>query len=177
MSALNRVQKYMKAPARDALPDGPPRDEPLPVTPAPHEPRTPDERGAFASPVHALEAQAHAAFAAETEAPSSRNEREHRRRVLLRGRARYAAGAISIDVLVRDLTLEGARLSALQDLNIPATFELTLENRRVADCEVVWRRDGQIGVRFLYPLAALPTTGQAIVEPGANKPSLRRKRS
>ena len=99
--------------------------------------------------------------------------REHRRRTLLKGTLRYA-GSVTVSVLVRDLNLNGAKLKVLQDLPVPDTFDLDLETMRVGECEVAWRRDNEMGVRFTTPLDALPSTKQVVAPTGMRGPTLRR---
>ncbi len=54
-----------------------------------------------------------------------------------------------IDCNVRSLSRLGARLSPTTMRGLPPRFELSIDSRkRVYLAEVVWRRDGDFGVRF-----------------------------
>ena len=63
-------------------------------------------------------------------------------------------------------------------MNVPNTFELIVElDGLEASCEVVWRKDREIGVRFLSaPRAVTPTRTQVVKALAPEqKPTLRRK--
>lgn len=86
--------------------------------------------------------------------PNEADRRDHRRaarrRVLKGAVATYNDRHCSIPCTVRDTSATGARILCSGTLNIPDTFELLIELDGIeADCEVMWRKDDQIGVRFL----------------------------
>jgi hypothetical protein len=79
---------------------------------------------------------------------------EHRhaqRRRVLKGAAIWFAGRMStMDCVVRDLSDEGCRLKTDGAAWAPDRFELSLGQGAIIErCEVVWRRQGEIGVHFL----------------------------
>lgn len=61
-----------------------------------------------------------------------------------------------------DISETGARLKFANPRTIPATFTLFVEEDGfLVDCEIVWRREGRIGVRFAGE--KVPTVGQRAV--------------
>lgn len=104
--------------------------------------------------------------------------RSPRRRVLKTGIVAFSGRNCSIECSVRDLSDTGVRLRAPGSINIPDTFELIIETDGFeADCQVVWRKDSDIGVMFLgAPRRTTPTRRQVInpIETG-KKPTIRRK--
>ena len=94
-----------------------------------------------------------------------------RRRVLKTGIVTFSGRNCSIECSVRDLSDTGARLRATGSANIPDTFELIIETDGFeADCQVVWRKDQDIGVVFLgVPKRTTPTRRQVIDPIDANK--------
>jgi hypothetical protein len=61
-----------------------------------------------------------------------------------------------------DISETGARLKFTNARTIPATFTLYVEEDGFfVECEVVWRREGRVGVRFAG--AKVPTIGQRVV--------------
>ena len=87
-----------------------------------------------------------------------------RRRVLKTGIVTFSGRNCSIECSVRDLSDTGAKLRATGSANIPDTFELIIETDGFeADCQVVWRKDNDIGVVFLgAPKRTTPTRRQVI---------------
>lgn len=79
----------------------------------------------------------------------SDNRSGQRRRMLKQGRIVTNSGHSTIDCVVRDMSLGGARLKVENGLAVPALFELLLvsEEARVP-AEVVWRRPNEVGIRF-----------------------------
>lgn len=75
---------------------------------------------------------------------------EHRRRVL-KGAAIWLSDRMStLDCVVRDLTEHGCRLKTDGALWAPSEFELALGQDAIIErCRVVWRKPGEMGVRFL----------------------------
>jgi len=101
-----------------------------------------------------------------------------RRRMLKAGLIAWSNRFITHNCTVRDFSDTGARLRVDDVAQIPDSFDLLIEldGLEVA-CEVVWRRPGEIGVRFTAePVRKPPTRAQVVsaVRP-AVKPSLRRK--
>lgn len=101
-----------------------------------------------------------------------------RQRVLKACVIAYSGRHITIAAAVRDVSETGARLRVENSLAVPDTFELILDlDGLEADCEVTWRRDREIGVRFLTLRAVEPKRSQVVSLPDAQHTvSLRRKR-
>jgi hypothetical protein len=101
-----------------------------------------------------------------------------RRRVLKAGVAAYNDRHVSLPCTVRDLSATGARLRVEGSVSAPDTFELIIDiDGFEANCQVVWRKGNEIGVRFLgAPRMVAPKRSQ-IINPMAPSPkaSLRRK--
>lgn len=83
-------------------------------------------------------------------------ERRHdpRIRILRRGRIVFRGGFAVIDCIVLDLSAGGARLRVGDWLNLPAAFELRLENGPVYKALVCFREMEVTGVRFVTDVAA-----------------------
>ena len=79
---------------------------------------------------------------------------EHRRaprsNVLKRAKVAYDQGFSSVDCLIRNVSDSGAKLrfSPLA-MTVPDYFHLVCLGSPVLNCEVVWRRTGELGVRFI----------------------------
>jgi hypothetical protein len=78
------------------------------------------------------------------------------RRATRQGLSRYAArveidGAQTVWCEVIDISKTGAKLSGEQLLGLPDTFALLLSTQGNArrNCRVVWRGEGELGVRFV----------------------------
>ena len=110
------------------------------------------------------------------ERPEIWQERARRHRVLKSARVTYAGNAISVDVVVRDLSITGARIEALQDLPLPDTFHLRFNDGRRADCAVVWPAGDQVGVRFFKPIEMQHKSWQVVYQSDPPQSRLRRKR-
>ncbi len=101
-----------------------------------------------------------------------------RRRVLKTGIAAFSGRSCSIECSVRDLSDTGVRLRTTGSANIPDTFELIIETDGFeADCQVVWRKDNDIGVEFLgAPKRTTPVRRQVIDPIEANRKTLIRRK-
>ena len=101
-----------------------------------------------------------------------------RRRMLKSGKIAYSDRHVTIGCTVRDISATGARLRVEGSVAAPDTFELLIAlDGLEANCEVVWRREAELGVRFLgAPRIVAPKRAQ-IINPltPAQAPSLRRK--
>lgn len=88
---------------------------------------------------------------------------------MLKGAAVWFNGrASSVNVVVRDLSDDGCRVKAEASAWLPDRFELVLGAGAVIEqAVVVWRRGGEMGVRFLKegdaddPRLTLPGDGDA----------------
>lgn len=79
----------------------------------------------------------------------SEHRREVRQRTFLKGRIVFNNGASSMDCLVRDLSLSGARLALSQSAVLPEAFDLYIpQKEKTYRSSVRWRRSDGIGVTF-----------------------------
>lgn len=87
-----------------------------------------------------------------------------RRRALKAGIISYSQGNITFPCVVKDISDTGARIKTPGDQQVPDTFQLLIElDGLAADCEVVWRNDGQVGVQFIgQPQVNVPTRTQVL---------------
>ena len=70
-----------------------------------------------------------------------------RKRVLKTGSIEFGGG--TIDCTVRNLSETGAALLVESPIGIPTTFKLVnLSDRTSRMCQVVWRTENRVGVRF-----------------------------
>lgn len=69
-------------------------------------------------------------------------------------KATNTAGTIEIDgkefpVVLRDASEAGVRLRVLRQIEVPDRFKLSVPMEKIdAECQVLWRRGKDIGVRF-----------------------------
>jgi hypothetical protein len=87
-----------------------------------------------------------------------------RRRVLKSGTIVFNDRFSALPCTVRDLSETGAHLRVEGTVNVPNTFELIVDlDGLEANCEAVWRKDKDIGVRFLSaPRMAAPKRSQVV---------------
>jgi hypothetical protein len=101
-----------------------------------------------------------------------------RRRVLKAGVVAYNDRHVSLPCTVRDVSATGARVRVEGSVSAPDTFELIIDiDGFEANCEVVWRKGSDVGVRFLgAPRMVAPKRTQ-VINPMLPSPkaSLRRK--
>lgn len=71
-----------------------------------------------------------------------------RTRTLIGAKILFNGGHSVLDCVARNLSSTGARLQIENALSAPATFKLVLSDGRRFCCDVVWRKNGAIGVRF-----------------------------
>ena len=94
-----------------------------------------------------------------------------RLRVLKACTIAYSGRHVTQIAAVRDISEDGARLRVENSASIPDTFELLLDLDGIeADCEVVWRKLKEVGVRFTATRVVPPKRLQVIGErsrPGA----------
>jgi hypothetical protein len=80
------------------------------------------------------------------------NRRAPRRRVLKSAIVAFNQRHSTLSCAVRDLSDAGALLRLSEAAHVPQKFELIVElDGLEADCEVVWRRGRDLGVRFSAP--------------------------
>ncbi|ODT70575.1 MAG: hypothetical protein ABS75_11910 [Pelagibacterium sp. SCN 63-23] len=58
-------------------------------------------------------------------------------------------GFSTFDCTVRNLSEAGAKLTVTSVLGVPQRFELALLDGRRFNCEMIWHRESEIGVKFL----------------------------
>jgi hypothetical protein len=75
--------------------------------------------------------------------------RAARHKTLLAGKITYGANRFVADCAVRDLSADGARLTLPDALGLPDAFKLDIPQRgQSCQCEIRWRKRGQVGVLF-----------------------------
>lgn len=73
-----------------------------------------------------------------------------RRRTLKAGIVAYNNHFCTLPCMVRDLSATGAHLRLEGSVSAPDGFDLIVESDGLeATCEVVWRKDSDLGVRFI----------------------------
>ena len=101
-----------------------------------------------------------------------------RNRVLKGGIVCFNGRHSTIPCTVRNISDTGALLQAEGSVNVPDTFELHIELDGIwVDCEVVFRRDDQVGIKFTSEKTCVPPSRKQTINalgPDA-KASLRRK--
>lgn len=101
-----------------------------------------------------------------------------RRRMLKSAKIAYSDRHVTLNCTVRDISATGAKLRVEGSVTAPDTFELLIPlDGMEANCEVVWRKEADIGVRFLgAPRTVAPKRAQVInaLVP-TQAPTLRRK--
>jgi hypothetical protein len=84
----------------------------------------------------------------------------------------------TLPCIVRNVSATGARLRVEGSVKAPDTFELIIElDGLEVDCQVVWRKTPDVGVRFLSEPRIVAAKRRQVVNPLApsQAPSLRRK--
>jgi hypothetical protein len=83
-----------------------------------------------------------------------------RQRAFLKARIRIQSRT-TVDCMVRNLSLSGARLEVGPTFTLPTEFELEIPQRgAVLQCALKWRKDDAVGVKFLNsegPIRRAPT--------------------
>ena len=100
-----------------------------------------------------------------------------RRRVLKAGIAASNDRHLTVACTVRDVSATGARLRVESSVGIPDTFELIIEvDGLEADCQVVWRKANEVGVKFLAAPRIVAVKRAQVINPltPAKAPTLRR---
>ena len=72
-----------------------------------------------------------------------------RLRTLKGGKIVVNNGFSTYDCTVRNLSDIGAKLTVASLVGIPETFQLAMDDGRRFNCETIWRKEGQIGVKFV----------------------------
>jgi PilZ domain. len=58
-------------------------------------------------------------------------------------------GFSTIDCMVRNMSETGAKLVVASVVGIPSRFDLAMDDGRRFSCEIAWKSETEIGVRFL----------------------------
>ena len=101
-----------------------------------------------------------------------------RRKVLKAAIAASNNRHLMVSCSVKDVSATGARLRVDNTVSIPDTFELIIPvDGLEANCEVVWRRTNEVGVKFIGAPRMVGARRAQIINPmqSAQPPSLRRK--
>ncbi len=76
--------------------------------------------------------------------------RAKRHRALLGGKLVYGDGAFTVDCIVRDLSLTGARVSVPEGLGVPdLVYFLELRSATAYEARVIWKRYPLLGLEFI----------------------------
>ena len=94
---------------------------------------------------HRHDAPAH--VPAEDEVPDRR--RGPRQKVLKGALVVFRGGYCTMPCYILDISETGAQLMPLDSVFCPKEFMLTPRDGRPRGCEVVWRKSGRVGVRYL----------------------------
>lgn len=100
-----------------------------------------------------------------------------RRRVLKSGIAACNERRLTMSCTVRDISATGARLRTEGSMTLPDLFELIIEMDGLeADCQVVWRKANEVGVKFLAAPRKVAAKRPQVISPitPPKQPSLRR---
>src|SRR5215831_21122800 len=82
-----------------------------------------------------------------------------RQRRLIGAKIVFNNNSSVIDCIVRDLSPQGARLLVASLVGIPDRFDLRIDRSRACHpSKIIWRANGQIGVRFSSLLDDQPST-------------------
>lgn len=100
----------------------------------------------------------------------SEHRRETRQRTFLKGRIIFNNGSSSMDCLVRDMSMSGARLALSQSAVLPEAFDLYIpQKEKTYRSSLRWRRSDGIGITFADTMGARVATPSpppaAIVSP------------
>ena len=80
---------------------------------------------------------------------SEENRTSQRRRTLKGGKIVLSNGISTFDCTIRNLSETGAKLLVAGQIGIPQRFDLALDDGRRFTCDVAWRGDSEIGVKFI----------------------------
>ncbi len=72
-----------------------------------------------------------------------------RQRTLKGGKIVLNDGFSTIDCMVRNLSETGAKLEIASILGIPPQFKLMMSDGRSFACQIAWRTENAIGVKFM----------------------------
>lgn len=76
-------------------------------------------------------------------------DRPPRQRVLKSGKIIFNQHYSVIDCMLRNRSPSGVALDIATPLGVPDRFLLRVSGERDRECEVVWRKPGRVGVKFV----------------------------
>jgi hypothetical protein len=85
----------------------------------------------------------------ETQSEQDNRRRERRNRTLKSGQIVFNGGFSSVGCTVRNLSSGGALLELPSVVGVPREFQLKMDGTALRDCQVRWRDERHIGVKFL----------------------------
>jgi hypothetical protein len=88
------------------------------------------------------------------EARGMKTRNEQRQKKLARALIRFDGGRGEAECILRDVSLDGARLLVANTFGIPSEFRLFVGDEPERACFVRWRKTRQLGVQFLSPALA-----------------------
>jgi hypothetical protein len=95
--------------------------------------------------------------------PQAERRPDRRRRSFLAGRVTFDDGRRVFDCAIRDLTDRGARITIPENQTLPPCFHLiSMRERVVHECAVVWMKDGEAGLSFLKTVPLGDLTGSKL---------------
>lgn len=81
---------------------------------------------------------------------AAERRREYRHRALMGGAVRFRARNATLDGIVRNISVGGARLQVANAMWLPEQFELDIRHQDIrVEARVVWRELGEAGISFL----------------------------
>ncbi len=72
-----------------------------------------------------------------------------RNRAFLGGRIIFNHGHSAMDCIVKEISEGGAQVKLENALGVPARFELILNDGRVFECKLCWRKMNAVGIEFV----------------------------
>jgi PilZ domain len=95
-------------------------------------------------------------------------ERESpRQKSFLKATIRFHSRNVTVDCVVRNISLTGARLEIERTFTLPMEFELEIPQRgAVLQCQLKWRKDAAAGVRFKDSVRAAPAQSGNVADAG-----------
>ncbi len=114
-----------------------------------------------------------------TGAAKETDKRVLRRRTLKKAIASYNNQAISMEVVLRDISDTGAKIKLKDNDILPDLFHLFVEIDSIGvECEVIWRRGREIGAKFISEVQQAKAGRTQVVDPtiDRSKVSILRKR-
>ncbi len=107
------------------------------------------------------------------------DKRVLRRRTLKKAIASYNNQAISMEVILRDISDTGAKIKLKDNDILPDLFYLFVEIDAIGvECKVIWRRGREIGAKFISEVQQVRAGRTQVVDPTIDrtKVSILRKR-